>query len=35
MPFSRISLLAGKSPDYLAAVLNSLDRALVECFEVP
>jgi len=35
MPFSQISLLAGKSPDYLAAVLDSLDRALVECFEVP
>ena len=35
MPFTRISLLAGKSPDYLAAVSTSLDRALVECFEVP
>jgi phenylpyruvate tautomerase PptA (4-oxalocrotonate tautomerase family) len=35
MPFTRISLLAGKSPDYLAAVADSLDRALVECFEVP
>lgn len=35
MPFTRISLLAGKPADYLAAVSDSLDRALVECFEVP
>ena len=35
MPFTRISLLAGKSPDYLAAVADSLDRALVEAFETP
>ncbi|MDR3518442.1 MAG: tautomerase family protein [Azospirillaceae bacterium] len=35
MPVTRISLLAGKSPDYLAAVSDSLDRALVECFAVP
>lgn len=35
MPFTRISLLAGKSHDYLAAIGDSLDRALVECFEVP
>jgi phenylpyruvate tautomerase PptA (4-oxalocrotonate tautomerase family) len=35
MPFTRISLLAGKSPNYLATVLDSLDRALVECFEAP
>ncbi len=35
MPFTRISLLAGKSADYLAAVSDSLDRALVECFDVP
>jgi phenylpyruvate tautomerase PptA (4-oxalocrotonate tautomerase family) len=35
MPFTRISLLAGKSRDYLKAVTNSLDRALVECFDVP
>lgn len=35
MPFTRISLLAGKSPAYLSAVSDSLDRALVECFEVP
>lgn len=35
MPFTRISLLAGKSPAYLAAISDSLDRALVDCFEVP
>ena len=35
MPFTRISLLAGKSPDYLKAVSQSLYRALVENFEVP
>lgn len=35
MPFTRISLLAGKSTDYLKAVSDSLDRALVDCFDVP
>jgi phenylpyruvate tautomerase PptA (4-oxalocrotonate tautomerase family) len=35
MPFARISLLKGKSPDYLHAVSDSLHRALVEAFEVP
>jgi phenylpyruvate tautomerase PptA (4-oxalocrotonate tautomerase family) len=35
MPFTRVSLLAGKSADYISAVSDSLDRALVECFEVP
>lgn len=35
MPFTRISLLAGKSPDYLAAITHTLDRALVESFDVP
>lgn len=35
MPFTRISLLRGKSPGYLAAVADALDRALVESFEVP
>ena len=35
MPFTRISLQAGKSADYLAAVADGLDRALVDCFEVP
>lgn len=35
MPFVRISLLAGKSPDYLAALSDSLHAALMEDFEVP
>lgn len=35
MPFSRITLLKGKTPDYLRALSASLHQALVECFEVP
>lgn len=35
MPVSRISLLKGKSPDYLRALSNSLHQALVEAFNVP
>lgn len=35
MPMSRISLLAGKSPDYLRALSDSLHRAMVEAFNVP
>jgi phenylpyruvate tautomerase PptA (4-oxalocrotonate tautomerase family) len=35
MPFSRISLLKGKSPDYLRALSDGLHHALVEAFEVP
>ncbi len=35
MPFARISLLRGKSPDYLRALSDSLQRALVESFDVP
>jgi phenylpyruvate tautomerase PptA (4-oxalocrotonate tautomerase family) len=35
MPFSRISLIKGKSPEYLHAVSTSLHRALVEAFDVP
>lgn len=35
MPFTRISLLRGKSPDYLRALSDSLHQALVESFEVP
>ncbi|MQT14284.1 tautomerase family protein [Segnochrobactrum spirostomi] len=35
MPFTRISLRAGKSADYLSAISDGLDRALVDCFEVP
>jgi phenylpyruvate tautomerase PptA (4-oxalocrotonate tautomerase family) len=35
MPFARISLLKGKSPDYLHALSDSLHRAMVETFNVP
>lgn len=35
MPFTRISLLAGKPAHYLAVLSESLDRALVDCFEAP
>ena len=35
MPFSRLSILKGKTPEYLGALSNSLQRALVEAFEVP
>jgi phenylpyruvate tautomerase PptA (4-oxalocrotonate tautomerase family) len=35
MPYARISLLKGKTPQYLAALADSLHRALVETFEVP
>ena len=35
MPFTRISLLRGKSPEYLSALSDSLHRALVEAFDVP
>jgi len=35
MPMSRISLLRGKSADYLQAVQAGLHRALVDAFEVP
>ena len=35
MPFSRISLLAGKSPDYLRALADGVHRAMVETFGVP
>jgi phenylpyruvate tautomerase PptA (4-oxalocrotonate tautomerase family) len=35
MPFTRISLREGKSSDYLAAIAESLDRALVVSFDVP
>lgn len=35
MPISRISLLKGKSPAYLRALSDSLQRALEEAFEVP
>lgn len=35
MPCARISLLRGRSPEYLRAVADSLQRALEESFEVP
>lgn len=35
MPFTRISLRKGKSPQYLRALSDSLHRALVESFGVP
>lgn len=35
MPFTRISLNKGKSPEYLRAISDSLHMALVEAFEVP
>ena len=35
MPYARISLLKGKTPQYLAALSDNLHRALVEAFEAP
>ncbi len=35
MPFTRISLLEGKSPEYLKAVSDSLHQAMVQAFNVP
>ncbi len=35
MPYVRISLLKGKSPDYIEALADSVHRSLVEAFEVP
>lgn len=35
MPMSRISVLKGKSPDYLRALADSLHAAMVEAFNVP
>lgn len=35
MPFSRISLRRGKTPEYLRTLSDCLHQALVECFEVP
>lgn len=35
MPFTRITLLKGKSRDFLRAVSESLDRAMTETFDVP
>ncbi|MDE1994378.1 MAG: tautomerase family protein, partial [Rhizobiaceae bacterium] len=35
MPFTRISLLRGKSPEYLKALSENFHRAMVETFDVP
>lgn len=35
MPFARISLRKGKSPDYLRSLADNVHRAMVETFEVP
>ena len=35
MPFTRITLLKGKSPEYLRAISAALDHAMVDTFDVP
>ena len=35
MPFTRITLLRGKSPEYLKALSDNFHRAMVESFDVP
>ncbi|QHE88792.1 tautomerase family protein [Hydrogenophaga sp. BPS33] len=35
MPFARISLLRGKSPEYVRMLADRVHQALVEAFEVP
>ncbi|MFZ6778925.1 tautomerase family protein [Undibacterium sp. Ji83W] len=35
MPMSRVSLLKGKSPEYLQALSDALHQALVDAYEVP
>jgi hypothetical protein len=35
MPLVNISLLKGKSPEYLRAVSNGVHKALVETYNVP
>ncbi|MDQ0395120.1 tautomerase family protein [Labrys monachus] len=35
MPFVRLSLLKGKSPDYLRSLSDTVHGALVEAFDVP
>lgn len=35
MPFTRISLLRGKSPDYISKLSDTFHRAMVETFDVP
>ncbi|WFR94532.1 tautomerase family protein [Rhizobium tumorigenes] len=35
MPITRISLMRGKSPEYLAMLCDTFHRAMVETFDVP
>ncbi|QEL55988.1 tautomerase family protein [Chromobacterium paludis] len=35
MPYVRIDVLKGKSPQYLRALADSVHQAMVECFAVP
>jgi phenylpyruvate tautomerase PptA (4-oxalocrotonate tautomerase family) len=35
MPYARISLLKGKSPEYISRISENVHRALVETFDVP
>ncbi|AUH50239.1 tautomerase family protein [Chromobacterium sp. ATCC 53434] len=35
MPYARISLHRGKSPQYLRALADGIHQAMVECFAVP
>jgi len=35
MPYARISLLKGKSPQYVRALADHLHQAMVEAFDVP
>ncbi len=35
MPFVRISLLRGKTPDYLQSLSENVHRALTEAYDVP
>jgi phenylpyruvate tautomerase PptA (4-oxalocrotonate tautomerase family) len=35
MPFTRITLLRGKSPEYLKALSDTFHEAMVETFDVP
>jgi phenylpyruvate tautomerase PptA (4-oxalocrotonate tautomerase family) len=35
MPFARISLLKGKSPEYVRAISDGVHQALVDAFEAP
>ncbi len=35
MPYVQITLLQGKSPDYVSAIVDSVHQALVEEFKIP